>query len=229
MCVSYFLNPTHFLCGWNHSLFIDTTASVYGCGENSWKQVGVDNVFYEVESVVPQHALKKVRLGGTISIACGAEHSLVLLENGEVLASGRNQHGQFGLPSPPKNSYRKRYSYSHGICRILIEGLPKIASVYSGEFHSLFQEAGTVWACGSIENSTACLHSPEKLELPPIIEISCGSRFTVLLDCNRTLWYCGNSEFLGAKTFEVWGVSRLQYRTCSDFICLRRESCCVSL
>ena len=177
--------------GWDHSLFVDSNGSVYGCGDNTSVQIGINDQYTEASEYEPPHKLKKVLISPEIkSIACGERHSLFLAQNGTVWTSGHNASGQMGKAGKLWSRYP-----------VQIKHLPKIAAVSCGAQHSLFlDEEGSVWVCGNNTNAEigvegAGCRRPTKLELPHrIIEIACGPRCTVLIDEQRTLWAGGESD-----------------------------------
>jgi alpha-tubulin suppressor-like RCC1 family protein len=75
----------------------------------------------------------------TGAIAAGWYHSLVVREDGTVLASGDNSYGQIGVST----STTKRPSFA------AVNGLPAARSVAAGSWHSLILGSdGTVWSFG---------------------------------------------------------------------------------
>eukprot|EP01029_Cantina_marsupialis_P007445 TRINITY_DN18269_c0_g2_i1.p1 TRINITY_DN18269_c0_g2~~TRINITY_DN18269_c0_g2_i1.p1 ORF type:complete len:1058 (-),score=253.66 TRINITY_DN18269_c0_g2_i1:105-3278(-) len=79
-------------CGQQHSLLLSKSGKVYACGQGKRGQLGtniVDDRFSPV--IIP--SLKNIKV---IDIACGDSHSLVLLEDGRVMAFGAGESGQLG-------------------------------------------------------------------------------------------------------------------------------------
>ena len=77
-------------CGWDHTLVLTESGSVYAWGRNYTAQCGTgtrDNVKFP----------EKLIIGKVKAIACGAGHSIALLENSQVYGWGENGDGQLGL------------------------------------------------------------------------------------------------------------------------------------
>ena len=89
-----------------HTLFVDRSGNAFACGCDRWQQLGLGStgagaVGYTWQRLwhdTPQHifALKDV-----VSVAAGDDHSMALLENGEVWTWGRGEHGQLGQKGKP--------------------------------------------------------------------------------------------------------------------------------
>ncbi|XP_057860903.1 ultraviolet-B receptor UVR8 isoform X2 [Cryptomeria japonica] len=75
------------------------------------------------------------------SIACGGAHTLLLTEQGRVLATGLNDYGQLGVP------FGTRYTQEP----VEVAGLPDdICQIFAGYYHSAaISEKGVVYAWGN--------------------------------------------------------------------------------
>eukprot|EP01065_Artemidia_motanka_P015603 TRINITY_DN19353_c0_g1_i1.p1 TRINITY_DN19353_c0_g1~~TRINITY_DN19353_c0_g1_i1.p1 ORF type:complete len:1656 (+),score=411.86 TRINITY_DN19353_c0_g1_i1:65-5032(+) len=79
--------------GFAHTLLLAHDGSVYASGANESGQLGMGDTD-------PRHQFELVRsLEGkrVRDVACGASHSVAVLQSGEVLATGGNDDGQLGL------------------------------------------------------------------------------------------------------------------------------------
>jgi len=86
------LNCSLIAAGEAHSLVATNTGQVYSFGKNSEGQLGLsDFVDRQKPSLVSSIA------GNVVKIACGAKHSLVLSDIGELFATGSHNRGQLGL------------------------------------------------------------------------------------------------------------------------------------
>jgi alpha-tubulin suppressor-like RCC1 family protein len=80
--------------GDSHSLLLLATGEVYACGGNFWGQLGLGDTRDRNASCEWQ----RIPVPGIVrEIAPGQNHSLLLLETGEVYACGANNKGQLGL------------------------------------------------------------------------------------------------------------------------------------
>ena len=126
---------TRIASGAGHSLFLDELGSVWGVGINSFGQLGTNN---------SKPACEPQKMSGLFSpiasIACGANHSILLDADGKVYSCGRNHCGQLGLGSTVQKVSATR-----------IELIPKIRAIVCGSQSngSVFvDEDNRLWACG---------------------------------------------------------------------------------
>ena len=86
----------HFAAGGlGFTLVVKDGGSVWATGKNGYGQLGTQNK-------EDQDSFVKVVEGDAISVAAGAEHSLVLLKDGRVLASGRSKFIGVGMHAQDK-------------------------------------------------------------------------------------------------------------------------------
>lgn len=87
-------------CGESHSMAITTTGQLYAWGNNQCGQLGIDSFEQcRVAQLVKWSEEKRVK-----TVACGREHTLILLYSGEVYSCGSNRFGQLGYPVTSKGS-----------------------------------------------------------------------------------------------------------------------------
>jgi alpha-tubulin suppressor-like RCC1 family protein len=86
------------VAGEGHVLARLANGEVWAAGDNTHGQLG-DGSRQTQSRFVPCYASDHSRIVGAAAIVAGRDHSVVLLENGRVLASGANQHGQLGIGS----------------------------------------------------------------------------------------------------------------------------------
>ena len=135
-------------------------------------------------------------------ISAGWAHSLFLMKDGTVQATGRNDHGQLGDGS---NSDR-----TNSVPVLDSGGSPfsDVTAISAGAFHSLFLKSdGTIWATG--ENSDGRLGDGTTISrsnpvqvmdgtgvpLSDIIAISGGEMHSVLLKSDGTVWAMGYNGY----------------------------------
>ena len=169
------------LAGRFNSIFVTSQGDVFACGMNSKGQNGTPNLVGQ-----PRHMLKQVSIPTPIvSVTSGIYFTLFLEDDGNVWVSGE------GLL---------------GICTktpIKIENFSEVKGIYTGECHSLFlKEDGSVWVFGSNEYGQLGIEGISHKAVPihatifpnPIVDISCGKSFTILLDSEGIVWAGGQSE-----------------------------------
>ena len=85
-------------CGWQHSLLLTGKGEVYSWGRRDYGQLGREVLFENTTKGGKGTAdIKRVELPRRIvDIKCGAQHCIVLSDNGEVYSWGWNEHGMCG-------------------------------------------------------------------------------------------------------------------------------------
>ena len=131
-------------------------------------------------------------------ISCGAFHSLLLSDSGDVWGFGKNECGQLGV---------EKCDLVEASAPVLIKGLPPIESLSCGGYHSMFVDfKNTLWGCGRncsgqlgivYEHREVCL--PQKINennnLPPVKSVYCGAGYhTLFIDIHGQVWGCGNNR-----------------------------------
>ncbi|RLG04369.1 MAG: hypothetical protein DRN68_09895, partial [Thaumarchaeota archaeon] len=161
-----------------HSLVLSKNGDIYAFGNNDYGQLGL-GLF---PGVCPPTKIEGIP-APAVAIAAGCNHSLVLLENGDVYGFGSNHYGQLG-PSNVGNYIRRP---------IKIGGLPEpVVAIAAGCDHSLvLLENGDVYAFGKMISPT-----PSKVEgLPePVIAIACGSDSSIFLLESGKIYAFGELE-----------------------------------
>lgn len=134
---------------------------------------------------------------------CASAHSVLIGMDRKALSFGRNAFGQLG----------------HGDTKVLemptpIEALQdqNIIQAATGRNHTLFlTDCGIVYACGDNKSGQcgvgsvgATILTPRRIQYrgPPIIKVSCGAEFSVILDIKGNLHSFGLPEYgqLGHNT-----------------------------
>jgi RCC1 and BTB domain-containing protein len=120
------------MCGWDHTLALTDSGSIYAWGRNYTAQCGTgtrDNVKFP----------EKLVIGKVKSIVCGAGHSIAILENGQVYGWGENGDGQLGLD----RETHCELSPSH------VKQLNGIKKVVCGMYHTIaLSTDGRLYTCG---------------------------------------------------------------------------------
>ena len=77
--------------GWRFVILIDSNGHLYGCGNNSYGQLGLGNTQNKTTFVLIDNTKKWKK------VACGNNHTLLIDSNGHLYGCGRNNFGQLGL------------------------------------------------------------------------------------------------------------------------------------
>jgi tRNA A-37 threonylcarbamoyl transferase component Bud32 len=97
-------------CGYNHSMALTENGCVYSWGRNEDDQLGIGNT--KNSNTPKQIQMKDIIID---KITCGANHSLILTNNGVIYAFGDNFFGQIGngikgdIETPTKLNHEKRF------------------------------------------------------------------------------------------------------------------------
>jgi hypothetical protein len=78
-------------CGLSHTAILMNNGTVRACGQNTFGQLGVNNITNR-STFVPVLGISSQ----AIAVACGREHTLLLMNDGTVRVTGRNDQGQLG-------------------------------------------------------------------------------------------------------------------------------------
>lgn len=170
--------------GTRHSCFVSSSGDVFVSGDNQFGQLGLKGL---PKSTVP----RRVPLEGiqVRSVACGAQHTIILCEDGSVLGTGSNKSGELG--------------FCHDVTKVDVFtplNIQGVAEIAAGAAHTLFlvhgEVYGTGWgACGSLgtgflENVFGAM---KVLSVPgtTVVSISCSSHHSVALCGDGSVFVCG--------------------------------------
>src|SRR2546423_856569 len=149
-------------------------------GDNAFGQLG-DGTTVEKDVPTPVKRLSSVRSVAIGGIASLGAHTLALLNDGTVMVTGDNKHGQLGLGNTTDR-----------LVPVSVPGLSHVTAVSASASHSLaLLSNGTVKAWGSDDHgelgapareacgTAACSRSPRSVGLPSVSAISAGWRFSL--------------------------------------------------
>lgn len=148
------------------------------------------------------HRFTEEKYRSIVSGCCSAHNILVNMDR-KAMSFGRNNFGQLGQGDTKTVEQPT-----------LIAGLEheNIIQAASGRNHTLFlTDCGIVYACGDnksgqcgVGNTTPMILTPKRIQYrgPPIIKVSCGAEFSVILDIKGNLHSFGLPEYgqLGHNT-----------------------------
>jgi len=185
--------------GEKHSIFLTNEGIVYGVGNNYFGQVGVE----EGQSHTLEHQLRQVPLpvrkdGRTrpvVFVACGACHTVLVTDIGEVYSFGQGIHGQLGIGRTAK----------HLRTPTLVPGLSKhrIIQAACGSAHTaVLAASGDVFTFGEGSYGALGLGTEASQLLPrritalpvPAVRIACGLYHTMLISAERQVWVFGRND-----------------------------------
>lgn len=159
--------------------------TLWGAGNNSYLPLTVKSGKYSthVKTNIPEKP---------IAMATGFGHVMLLTENGEVYAWGRNSEYQVG------NGNRK---HAQEPCKLPLENIVQIAC--GGKFSIALDADGQLWGWGDNEHFQLSPEKTTRIQTPIKIDTgdidiayidACGGSI-VLLDTEGTLWTWGRNDF----------------------------------
>jgi len=134
--------------GRQHGLILTDAGDVFACGDNSSGQCGIGNK----KDIVTEPTKLDYSGPPIVEVACGAEFSLILNEDGEMYSFGHPLYGQLGNGSESKELVRSNkevfhFTYSPTLITSFIEkdpdckdiishGQPQVVKIACGVNHS---------------------------------------------------------------------------------------------
>lgn len=179
--------------GDEHSLAIDKEGALYGWGNNSYYQLGIEGVF-QPKAVIIDNKLKWKK-------ACAAFNSSFAISSEGFIYS-------FGLNNNANLAYETLGKPSKNIKKINDEKWTEVSGAYD---HVLaIHENGSLWGWGYSDNGQLGINNVKNTS-PVLIskdvkwkKISCGPDFSLAIREDGTLWGCGLNDVyqlgLGHKT-----------------------------
>ncbi len=182
--------------GDEHTLFLADGGAVLSVGRGDVGQLGVA-VTEGVDGVPATHFPKVVAALQGVSVrqvACGAEHSLVLSDSGEVYGFGSFDHGQLGRK--PKSMRRPVDAFKP----IRVAGLSRtriiqVRATTCWAFSLLCVYWSVARSCGVVCVRTVCERGRACMLRCMNVQVAAGTEHTVLLSDIGSVLTFGNGSF----------------------------------
>lgn len=176
-------------CGGSFVFALDAEGTIWGWGDNTKGQLGMDKFKY---IRTPAKAATGLNGAELQDIAAGNENTLYLMKDGTVYTSGNGNHGTQGLGSNRQKGVGAPEQ---------IPELTGIVAVDCGFGHNIaLDKDGHVWtwgknSSGQVGNGTRKdAWSPVCLSLEQIVQVTCGGKFCLALDSSGKLWGWGQNS-----------------------------------
>ncbi|XP_075588691.1 RCC1 and BTB domain-containing protein 2 [Dermatophagoides farinae] len=157
-------NVKQISCGRFHSIALTNTGEIYSWGRNEYGQLGVGD---KNERITPTIVKFDTTIDNQIkNIATGENHSLFLVENGQLWGCGSNCDGQLGLGIDKTDNYSgSKMIVNKPIEKPIKIPIEKVKKMACSKFHnfSLAYDGTSYFGCGQIRNKSFW-RSPCKLE-----------------------------------------------------------------
>ena len=186
--------PLSVSCGEYYTMVLMTNGTIWGTGFNGSGQLGLGNT---TQRTTLTRITSDISGCTPFFISCGYDHTMALMTNGTIWATGRNDSGQLGLGDIVQKTTLTRITSD-------ISGCTPIA-ISCGSFHTMvLMTNGTIWGAGDsnqgqlgigtpigIQNILIQLTSDISGRTPKYI--SCGYIHTMVLMMDGTIWGTGNN------------------------------------
>ena len=175
-------------CGYNHTIILKNDGMLFGCGLNSYGQLGLgdtDNRSTFTIIGINSGNIKEIYLGG--------EHTIILKNDGTLWGCGRNIEGQLCLGD---TTYRSTFKQ-------ITTNANNIKSIYCGYYYILIvKNDDTLWGCGDNrfgqldlgDTKDRTTFTQSAVNIHDMKSIYCGSSYVLMLKSDYTLWGCGWNE-----------------------------------
>ena len=209
-----------------HCLALDINGIVFCFGNNDVGQLGIHGASIIVE---PQ----QINLPIIEQISCGGDFSMCLSENGELFSFGFGYYGNLGIGSTKEYNTPQKINLKN-IDFVRCGGDFTMCKTFDNEIYSWGLNATGQLGLGSSEYQQ---NLPKKLKdvwYDEIIDIACGTSFTLLLTANYEVFSCGRNDFgqLGRKINTNYSSSFQQIEELSEITrieCGYTHSMCVDI
>ncbi|KAF0696292.1 Aste57867_12990 [Aphanomyces stellatus] len=229
---------TRIACGSRHSIVLDANGRLFGFGDAAQGQLGLDLTVHTPKPHVWNGVDVDGRLHSKIlEVACGAEHTMAITDDGELLAWGENDHNQLGFSS--------RLLPTLALPKCVPALGQKIAQLACGLKHSIaLLENGMVFTWGYGKSGALGHGSRENTQVPTqvqslhgtsVFQVACGDMHSAVVSNDGqllTAGWCENGRLGRAKanddcssTFEA---VNLRGKLCSFVTCGGAHTLCLT-
>ncbi|GBG29572.1 E3 ubiquitin-protein ligase HERC2 [Hondaea fermentalgiana] len=181
---------------YSHSLILTSDGTIYAFGLNTRGQLGIGST--ADMWTLPQRLNHLADLGRASSMACGVEHSAVVMEDGSLYTFGRNDFGQLGIDDPAKHLSALPIQVEDGLSKLRSLHCEAVACGY---YFTVVIADGTLHAFGINDFGQLGLgHNYEVFAPVPVLWDSGDDRFVSVT--------CGTGHSLAATTYGriiAWG------------------------
>lgn len=181
---------------YSHSLALTSDGTLYAFGLNTRGQLGIGST--ADMWTLPQRLNHLADVGRASSMACGVEHSAVVMENGSLYTFGRNDYGQLGIDDPNRQLSALPVRVEDGLSKLRSLHCEAVACGY---YFTVVIADGTLHAFGINDFGQLGLgHNYEVYAPVPVLWDSGDDRFVAVT--------CGTGHSLAATTYGriiAWG------------------------
>jgi len=214
--------PKYISGGENHTIVLMTDGTIYGCGLNNYGQLGLSAGNYDTsKNILTQMDLSGAIIGGGVNktpkyIACGYNHTVVLMTDGTIYGCGRNINGQLGISAGNRDTSISILTQMDLSGNVIGTGAGKKTPKYiaGGSVTIVLMTDGTIYGCGLNDNEQLGLSAGNydtskniltQMDLSGAIigggvnktpkYIACGVYHTIVLMTDGTIYGCGYNSY----------------------------------
>jgi alpha-tubulin suppressor-like RCC1 family protein len=182
--------PTAISCGGSHTIVLMTDGTIYGCGSNSYGQLGNGSTGSTISSLVQMTSVPNKT---PAAISCGAYYTIVRMTDGTIYGCGANSNGQLGNGSTGSNS---------SLVQMTLPANKTPAAISCGGSHTIvLMTDGTIYGCGEnffgqLGNGSIAFIKSSLVQMTSVSNktpaaISCGGSHTIVRMTDGTIYGCG--------------------------------------
>ncbi|CAD8048494.1 unnamed protein product [Paramecium sonneborni] len=165
---------------------------LYVWGNCQYGQLGLGDEYIKQNVNNPKCCSYKIIV---VKIACGFQHSCLLINNGNLYTMGLNEQGQLGLNT--------QLSFISTPQLIALKG-PFIRIKAAANYTVGQRDTGELYTWGQNQAFNIHTNQPQLLKIKKINQFSCGENHMGLIDFNCQLFMCGSNDYgqLGLNCYE---------------------------
>ena len=172
-------------CGRNHTLILKNDGTLWGCGNNSYNQLGLEDTTNRYTFTQITTNINDIK-----QIYCGDAHTFILKNDGTLWGCGWNGDGRLGL-----GDFNNRSTFTQ-----VTTNVNNIKEIYCGVNHTfILKNDGTLWGCGDNsygqlglgDTTNRTTFTQVTTNINDIKQIYCGTSHTLILKNDGTLWGIG--------------------------------------
>jgi alpha-tubulin suppressor-like RCC1 family protein len=204
--------PIQVACNFQHTVVLMSDGTIYSCGEtDGW--LGIQGV--NQAPILTQMTTTNIIGKTPIQVACGFQHTVVLMSDGTLFGCGHNYYSQLGIQGVYQAQILTQMTTTNIIGKTPIQ-------VSCSMFHTVvLMSDGTIYSCGINSDGQLGIQGVNQAQIltqmtttniigKTPIQISCGQDHTVVLMSDGTLYACGSN---GNLQLSIEGVNEVPILT----------------
>ena len=180
------------IVAYNHTLVLKDDGSLWGCGPNTYGELGIGKkeeavkALYEIQNDVKQ-------------VSCGFWYSFILKNDGSVYSCGYNDNGQLGFGNSGE------YTYKTSFTQVTTNINNDVKQIACGNSHTfILKNDGSLWSCGFNNNGQLGLGDTAKRTTftqvttninNDVKQVVCGGDTTFIIKTDGSLWATGYNRY----------------------------------